>query len=601
MEKDIALSREELIEMLKKAEARNAALAAEVSSLRNGAADSQARIAGYEKDLGILRDEKKKAERRDAENRRKISELEHVNGELRAYGDEEHFLRKALERYVVANKVLTRELIRQLYANSRSEKTSELAKKGICVSPAADHPSDSPDTLKSETEGRKRGRREGTADFGCIPGKAETVDTAPGKTPVCESCGIPMDEKGAQEFYKLSYVPGYFRKTRYIVHYYVCPHCGKTCDTSEKAEDAYGLSGCTPSLGAFLAYLSYGAYLPRNRLRDVFAQSGFPLSKTLIVRYCAMTAKVFVPIVARMKEDLRKAHVVHIDETPYNCLGAENRTNYFWAAVTGASEPSGIMLYRYENDRKYEHAKEILGDGFPGTVVSDQYGAYAGFGHLAYCYSHLERPLISFLADYPEDSRKDRDFLEVQELVTLLKEAFGAERRLKSLSPEERKERRQTEVKPLIEKYFELAGKYRGEDDTPRNRAISYGLDEVSHYLLFLGDGSVPMTNNAAERTVRKVKMVKNASMFSKTEGGAGDTAVMLSVVQTAVLNGLNPMRYMEYVLTNYKDLSDPEKLGDFLPYSAKLPESVRLTEGEKKAMEKEREETEKGKESDAS
>ena len=51
-----------------------------------------------------------------------------------------------------------------------------------------------------------------------------------------------------------------------------------------------------------------------------------------------------------------------------------------------------------------------------------------GFGHLAYCYSHLERPLIAFLADYPEDSRKDRDFLEVQELVTLLKEAFGAER-----------------------------------------------------------------------------------------------------------------------------------------------------------------------------
>jgi transposase/CRISPR/Cas system CSM-associated protein Csm2 small subunit len=317
MEKDIGLSREELIEMLKKSEARNAALAAEVSSLRNGAADSKARIAGYEKDLGILRDEKKKAEK-------KISELSHASDQLRAYGDEEHFLRTVLERYLVANKVLTRELIRQLYANSRSEKTSELAKKGICVSPAADHPSDSPDTVKSETEGRKRGRREGTVDFDCIPGKTETVDTAPSKTPVCESCGVTMDEKGAQEFYKLSYVPGYFRKTRYIVHCYVCPHCGKRSDTSEKAEDAYGLSGCTPSLGAFLAYLSYGAYLPRNRLRDVFAQSGFPLSKTLIVRYCAMTAKVFAPLAARMKEDLRKAHVVHIDETPYNCLVSGN-------------------------------------------------------------------------------------------------------------------------------------------------------------------------------------------------------------------------------------------------------------------------------------
>ena len=189
--------------MLKKAEEEKAELTAENSSLRNAVVDSKARIAGYEQSLGALRAEKKKAEK-------KISELEHFNRELRAYGDEEHFLRKALEEYVVANTALTKELIRQLYANSRSEKASELEKKGICVSPAADRPSDSPDTLKAETAGGKRGRREGTADFECIPGKAETVDTVPKETPVCESCGIPMDERGAQEFYKLSYVPNYF-------------------------------------------------------------------------------------------------------------------------------------------------------------------------------------------------------------------------------------------------------------------------------------------------------------------------------------------------------------------------------------------------------
>lgn len=585
MKKDIALSREELIEALKRAEKRNAALAAENSSLRNDAICSKAEIAGYRSRL-------KEAEKRNTAKDRKISELSHAADGLKAYGDEEHFLRITLEKFVVANTALTKELIRKIYAGSQSEKASELAKKGICVSSETDHPSDSPDTMKSETAGRKRGRREGSVNFECIPGKAETVDTAPKDTPVCPDCEAAMDEKGAQEFWKLSYVPGYFRKRRYIVHCYVCPHCGKTLDTSDAARDAYGLSGCTPSLGAFLSYLSYGAYLPKNRLRDVFAQCGFPLSKTLIVKYCGMTADVFAPLVERMKEDIRKSHVVHIDETPYNCLGAENRTNYFWAAVTGASEPSKIMLYCYENDRRYAHAKEILGDGFKGTVVSDQYGAYGGFDRLAYCYSHLERPLISFLADYPEDSRKDRDFLEVQELVSLLKKAFGAEKRLKGLSPEERKTKRQTEVKPSVEKYFELAGKYRGEDDTPKNHAISYGLDEVSHYLLFLEDGSVPMTNNRAERSARKVKLVKNASMFSRSEGGASTTATMLSVVQTAVLNGLNPMRYMEHVLANWKELSDPERIGDFLPYSAALPDSVRLTEGERKAMEKEGEET---------
>jgi septal ring factor EnvC (AmiA/AmiB activator) len=149
MEKDIGLSREELIEMLKKSEARNAALAAEVSSLRNGAADSKARIAGYEKDLGILRDEKKKAEK-------KISELSHASDQLRAYGDEEHFLRTVLERYLVANKVLTRELIRQLYANSRSEKTSELAKKCRIKSPDSFQTVMSPSYLSFSKSGSDR-------------------------------------------------------------------------------------------------------------------------------------------------------------------------------------------------------------------------------------------------------------------------------------------------------------------------------------------------------------------------------------------------------------------------------------------------------------
>ena len=48
MEKDIGLSREELIEMLKKAEEEKAELTAENSSLRNAVVDSKARIAGYE-------------------------------------------------------------------------------------------------------------------------------------------------------------------------------------------------------------------------------------------------------------------------------------------------------------------------------------------------------------------------------------------------------------------------------------------------------------------------------------------------------------------------------------------------------------------------
>ena len=60
----------------------------------------------------------------------------------------------------------------------------------------------------------------------------------------------PDGRKGSPGVLQALLRPQLLPKTRYIVHCYVCPHCGKTYDTSEKAEDAYGLSGCTPSLGA---------------------------------------------------------------------------------------------------------------------------------------------------------------------------------------------------------------------------------------------------------------------------------------------------------------------------------------------------------------
>lgn len=104
------------------------------------------------------------------------------------------------------------------------------------------------------------------------------------------------------------------------------------------------------------------------------------------------------------------------------------------------------------------------------------------------------------------------------------------------------------------------------------------------------------MTNNRAERGVRAVKIYSQGTLFSVSERGAGATAVMLSVIQSAVLNGLNPLKYPEYLLIHHGNRRDPEKVGSFLPYSPGLPEELYFTAKEKRAMEEEKKETEKTK-----
>ena len=61
--------------------------------------------------------------------------------------------------------------------------------------------------------------------------------------------------------------------------------------------------------------------------------------------------------------------------------------------------------------------------------------------------------------------------------------------------------------------------------------------------------------------------------------------ATILSVIQTSVLNGLNPMKYIEYLMENYEKIKDENTLDAYLPWSVSLPDSVRLTKAEEKEI----------------
>ena len=70
MEKDIGLSREGPHRNAEEGGGGEGRTDCGELSLRNAAVDSKARSAGYEQSLGAVRAEKKKAEKRNAENRR---------------------------------------------------------------------------------------------------------------------------------------------------------------------------------------------------------------------------------------------------------------------------------------------------------------------------------------------------------------------------------------------------------------------------------------------------------------------------------------------------------------------------------------------------
>ena len=147
------------------------------------------------------------------------------------------------------------------------------------------------------------------------------------------------------------------------------------------------------------------------------------------------------------------------------------------------------------------------------------------------------------------------------------------ETELKELPPEERQAERLAKEKPLVEDFFawldtartKLAPKFQTA------KAANYALNAKERLCRYLEDGRVPMTNNAAESAIRPFTIGRKNWLFSDSPKGAKASAAIYSLIETSKANGLDPEKYLRYVLSempgkHFKD--NPEMLEGWMPWS---------------------------------
>ena len=73
-------------------------------------------------------------------------------------------------------------------------------------------------------------------------------------------------------------------------------------------------------------------------------------------------------------------------------------------------------------------------------------------------------------------------------------------------------------------------------------------------------DGRLELSNNRAERSIKPFVMGRKNWLFANTPGGAQASSVIYSLMETAKENGLDPYRYLLWVLRNAPQLSETNK-----------------------------------------
>ena len=84
-------------------------------------------------------------------------------------------------------------------------------------------------------------------------------------------------------------------------------------------------------------------------------------------------------------------------------------------------------------------------------------------------------------------------------------------------------------------------------------------------------NGRLELSNNRAERSIKPFVIDRKNFLFANTPSGAASSAVIFSLIQTAIENGLDPYRYLAWLMFTAAemDLSQPENVQLLLPWNA--------------------------------
>ncbi|MFI3228235.1 MAG: transposase, partial [Clostridia bacterium] len=138
-------------------------------------------------------------------------------------------------------------------------------------------------------------------------------------------------------------------------------------------------------------------------------------------------------------------------------------------------------------------------------------------------------------------------------------------------SPEERHKQRLEQEKPVLDALFAWAETRAAAPKSALGKALIYLKEQRLYLENYLKDGRLELSNNRAERSIKPFVIDRKNFFFANTPEGAQGSAVMFSLIETAKENGLDPYRYLVYILKTAPSLDQTTEnwVAPLLPQNA--------------------------------
>lgn len=128
---------------------------------------------------------------------------------------------------------------------------------------------------------------------------------------------------------------------------------------------------------------------------------------------------------------------------------------------------------------------------------------------------------------------------------------YEVERELRDLNTDDRLQVRKTKARPVadaLDDWMRLQ-RIKIPDGSATAKALDYSLKRWTALTRFLGDGQLPIDNNWIENQIRPIAIGRKNWLFAGSLRAGQRAAAVMSLIQSAKLNGHDPYAYLKDAL----------------------------------------------------
>ena len=397
----------------------------------------------------------------------------------------------------------------------------------------------------------------------------------------CPCCGNVLRQIGELRTEQLDIVPAQLRVRVTRRPRYVCRTCEDSVIVAPAPDRPVDGGMPTEALIAHVVVSKFADSLPLYRQAQMLARQGVTLDRSTLANWVGRACWWLTPLYELVVSTVLSSAKVFADDTTLPVLDpgrGRTKTGRLWCYAVddrpwcGPGHPAAA--YFYSEDRKNVRPAGHLA-GFRGVLQVD---GYAGFKRLAgdradasvrlaFCWAHMRRPFYEFFVSTKSPL--------AAEVLARIRELYAIETEIRGHPAEHRQQARHERSRPIVDALHAWLQDHVGRVSAASDlaKAIRYAIRHWPGLVVFLDDGRVEMDTNVVERAIRPNTLTRKNALFAGSDGGARHWAIAMTLIQTAKLNGIDPMAWLTDVLERVvSGRTKSHELHSLLPWNWQAP-----------------------------